>query len=91
MDKHLNSRDIELVALGAALACNCVHCVEYHIQQARKVGLSDGEIREAIGQADKVRLISMRKAMNAALNKFGEVASETISCAEIMNDLNKHD
>ena len=32
----LSLRDRELVALGAALASNCVPCIEFHVPAARK-------------------------------------------------------
>lgn len=57
----------ELVALGAALGSNCVPCVEYHIPEARKAGLADGQIEEAIQLADKVRQVPARKVLRAAL------------------------
>ena len=40
---ELSRREQSLVALGAAIASNCVPCVEYHIPGARRVGLSDDE------------------------------------------------
>ena len=40
----LESRERELVALGAALASNCIPCIKFHIHEGRKVGLSDEEI-----------------------------------------------
>lgn len=64
---HLSPRDRELVALGAALGSNCVPCVEYHIPQARKAGLSDSEIAEAIRLSDKVRQVPARKVLDVAL------------------------
>lgn len=65
MDK-LNSAERELVALGAALGSNCVPCIEYHIPEARKAGLTDRQINEAIGLADKVRQVPARKVLAAA-------------------------
>ena len=52
---HLTPRERELVALGAALGSHCVPCIEYHIPEARKTGLSDAQISEAIRLADRVR------------------------------------
>ena len=63
----LTDRDRELVALGAALGSNCVPCVEYHVPEARKAGLTDAEIQEAIQLADKVRQVPARKVLEAAL------------------------
>jgi len=45
---ELSFRDRELVALGAALASNCEPCVEYHVAEAQKAGLTGGEIAAAI-------------------------------------------
>ena len=63
----LTPRERELVALGAALASNCVPCIEYHIPEARKAGLADSQIAEAIRIADKVRQVPARKVLNVAL------------------------
>jgi 4-carboxymuconolactone decarboxylase len=63
----LSPRDRELVALGAAMGSNCVPCVEYHIPESRKIGLSDAEIHAAIQHADEIRQVPARKTLQAAL------------------------
>jgi 4-carboxymuconolactone decarboxylase len=63
---ELNNREQSLVALGAAIASNCVPCVEYHIPGARKAGLGDIEIGEAVRIADKVRRVPARTVLEAA-------------------------
>ena len=74
----LNPRERELVALGAAMGCNCVPCIEYHIPEARKAGLNDSQISEAINLADKVRQVPARKVLTAARQMLpNPVASET--------------
>ena len=72
----LTPRDRELVALGAAMGSNCVSCVEYHIPESRKVGLSDPEIHEAIQHADKIRQVPARKTLQAALKLLPSAANE---------------
>ena len=62
----LTQRERELVALGAAIASNCVPCIEHHIPEARKAGLSDAQISDAIQLADKVRQVPARKVLDAA-------------------------
>lgn len=62
----LNPRERELVAIGAAMGSNCVPCIEYHIPQARKAGLEDRQISEAISLADMVRQVPARKVLAAA-------------------------
>ena len=62
----LTFRDRELVALGAALASNCVPCIEFHVPEARKAGLTDAEIAEAIELADKIKRVPAGKPLDAA-------------------------
>lgn len=74
----LNPRERELVALGAAMGSNCVPCIEYHIPQARKAGLEDRQISEAISLADMVRQVPARKVLAAAQRLLPDpVDSET--------------
>jgi len=72
----LNSRERELVAIGAALASNCVPCIEFHIQAARKAGLSDAEISEAIELADKVKRVPADKVLEAASRRLSVAGDE---------------
>lgn len=63
---HLTPRDRELVAIGAAMGSNCVPCIEHHIPEAKKAGLSGAEIAEAICLADTVRQVPARKVHETA-------------------------
>jgi len=65
--KGLSKRERELTAIGAAIASNCVPCIEYHIPQAGRVGMSDSEIREAVELADKIRRVPADKVTKTAL------------------------
>jgi len=76
MDR-LTGAERELVALGAALGSNCVPCIEYHIPEARKAGLSNQQIDEAIRLADKVRQVPARKVLAAALGMLPEAGAGT--------------
>lgn len=68
----LNHRERELVALGAAMGSNCIPCIEYHIPEARKAGLTDAQISEAIRLADKVRQVPARKVLSTAQRMLPE-------------------
>lgn len=63
---QLSPRDRELVALGAAVAANCIPCVEYHIPKAREAGLTDAELTEVLALADTVRQVPADKVLAAA-------------------------
>jgi 4-carboxymuconolactone decarboxylase len=80
---ELTKREIELVALGAAIASNCVPCVEYHIPEARKAGLDDGQIKAAFYVADRVRRVPARKVLQAATARLEDQSSPaTCACPE---------
>jgi len=74
---ELNDRERELVAIGASIASNCVSCIEHHVPEARKAGLGDGQIREAIRIADVVRRVPSRKVLQAARASLEETSSGT--------------
>ncbi len=73
--KELNLRENELVALGAAIASNCVPCIEYHIPAARKAGLTDAQILEAVLLADKIKQVPARKVLDAAKDLLNQAAN----------------
>jgi 4-carboxymuconolactone decarboxylase len=73
----LTTKERELVALGAALASNCVPCIEYHVPEARKAGLTDQQISEAIQLADNVRQVPARKVLDTAVGLIGKAPVAT--------------
>jgi AhpD family alkylhydroperoxidase len=62
----LSYKEKELAAIGAAVASNCIPCLEYHIPAARKAGLSDAQIRAAVELAEKVRRVPVEKVLQTA-------------------------
>jgi AhpD family alkylhydroperoxidase len=89
---QLNPRERELVALGAALASNCIPCIEHHIPLARKLGLTDFQIREAVQLADQVRQVPAKNvlaAANQALDGSSEKRAPLPPAAQCA-DLGKH-
>ena len=65
---RLSDKEKELVRIGAAMGSNCIACIEYHIPQARKAGLSDDQIRLAINIAKGVKKVPADMVLEAALN-----------------------
>jgi AhpD family alkylhydroperoxidase len=66
-----------LGSLGAAIASNCVPCAEFHIAEARKLGLTDSQIVEAVRLGDKVRQVPARKVLRVALALLNETPEAT--------------
>lgn len=77
---NLSNKEHELVALGAAIASNCVPCAEFHITEARKLGLSDSQLVEAVRLADRVRQVPAQKVLRVALALLNETLDAT--CAD---------
>ncbi|GMA99136.1 carboxymuconolactone decarboxylase family protein [Pelosinus sp. IPA-1] len=50
-----DKRTVELIALGASVAVNCQPCLQFHINEALKVGITELEIKEAIQVGRTVR------------------------------------
>lgn len=83
---ELTARDRALVGLGAALASNCIPCVEHHLPNARKAGLTDEEIQQALSLADSIRQVPARRVLARAteLLSVPAVAGEApASCSVI--------
>jgi AhpD family alkylhydroperoxidase len=56
----------ELVALGAAVAANCVPCFRYHFDQARKAGVAREDIAQAVATARKVKTAAAEEILQLA-------------------------
>ncbi len=82
----LTAVERELVALGAAIGSNCVPCIQHHIPEAKKAGLSGAQIREALRLADRVRQVPAAKVLAVAMELIGEgdKIPAAKSCAEVM-------
>ena len=75
----LTTKERELVAIGAAIRSNCIPCVEYHIPEAKKTGLSDKQIFTAIQIADKVKKVPAQKVFKAALQLLEKDGNNKLS------------
>lgn len=67
----LDVKTRELVAIGAAVVANCRPCLDYHAQEARKAGVSNGEMADAAAIARMVR--------KAVAENMDEYAGEKLS------------
>lgn len=45
----------ELVAIGAAIACNCDPCFKYHFREAMKLGVPRADVALAVATARQVK------------------------------------
>lgn len=71
----------ELVALGAAIAANCEPCFKYHYDQARKLGVSELDMRHAVDLAQKVKDTPAGHMLTLAERYLGAPTAATQSAA----------
>jgi len=77
----------ELVAIGAAITANCEPCFKYHYDQARKLGVSKGDMARAVATAQRVKdtpakaiLDLAERYVGATLVGSGGAAASQSSC-----------
>ncbi len=74
--KKLTFKERELVALGAAIGSNCIPCVEYHVPNAKKAGLNNDQITNAIEIAKSVKAVPADKVLATALELVKKTEEE---------------
>ena len=62
----LDERTKELVALGAAVAGNCLPCLMYHFKKCEEIGVSSEDIAEAVEMAKTVKEVPIKKIAELA-------------------------
>ncbi len=71
----------ELVAIGAAIGANCEPCFKYHYDQARKLGVSNMDMRYAVDLAQKVKDTPARAMLTLAERYLGPATASTTAKA----------
>ncbi len=71
----------ELVAIGAAIGANCEPCFKFHYDQARKLGVSDLDMRYAVDLAQKVKDTPARNMLALAERFLGAATPDTAAKA----------
>ncbi len=74
----MNEKTRELIAIGASVSSHCMPCLEYHLVQARALGIGEDEIRIAIEvglQVEKSASTGMKQSITSILNQTKTNAS----------------
>jgi AhpD family alkylhydroperoxidase len=51
---HLDAKTRELIALAVAISLRCDGCITIHSAEAKKLGVTEGELAEALGVATAI-------------------------------------
>ena len=67
----LSERELEMIAIGAAIGGNCIPCLEWHYGKCIELGFTKEEMQEAFAMAKTVKEMPNKKIYETAkkLNK----------------------
>lgn len=71
----MEERTKVLICLGAATAANCIPCFEHYFDKAKTVGLTYGDIQEAVDLASQVKKgahLALKNRINSAMDREKE-------------------
>ncbi|MGF1908680.1 carboxymuconolactone decarboxylase family protein [Vibrio kasasachensis] len=69
-NEHLDRRTELLVGLSAAMAMNCLPCTRYYLNEAKKVGITRGEISDVTAKVMAVAAGQKKLQMQEVLRKY---------------------
>lgn len=73
--KHLDAKTRELIALAVAVTTRCDGCIAFHAAEAKKIGVTNEEVSEALGVAINLNagaaLVYSTHVLDA-MNQFGQ-------------------
>jgi 4-carboxymuconolactone decarboxylase len=79
----LDPKKGELIAIAASVVAKCQPCLDYHVEEARKAGASDSDMRNAVSIARMVRKAgdeNMDKYTDEKLGTAPENAAPSACC-----------
>lgn len=82
MEKVIDERTEELIAVGVAYAINCVKCMKVHKKAAREAGVSPEEMNAALCVAESVVSGARRVSKAEAENIFNSKVIDNRCCPE---------
>ena len=70
----MDEKQTILTSIAAAIACNCIPCYEHYWMKAKRAGISNDEVLEAVAIGEKVKsgaAMSIKGTVNGILS--GEI------------------
>jgi len=66
----------ELIAIGAAVACNCEPCFKFHYDKSRKLGITESDMVKAVETGKMVKEASASNILDLAYKHLHVSACE---------------
>jgi len=79
----MDEKTKELIALGASVTAHCQPCVKYHLAVARKLGISEELIQEAIAVGQMVERGAGSAMRDFLVEQSCKSVSEECCCSSV--------
>lgn len=73
----LDPKTRELISIAASVVAKCQPCLDYHMEEARKAGTSNLDMRDAVSIARMVRKAGEENMDNYTDEKLGAAPEQT--------------
>jgi AhpD family alkylhydroperoxidase len=89
-DPVLGDKDQEIIAVGASVASGCLPCIKFHLRAAAGAGAGEGDIRQAVSDATRVRMTAtgiMARAGGLTRAEWSPVIPEPAGAPSMLREL----
>ncbi|MBA2862828.1 carboxymuconolactone decarboxylase family protein [Methanococcus maripaludis] len=83
--KHIDPKTAELISIAVVSALGCDHCIEFHIEAAKKMGITEEQIMTAVliaGSLSNAAVLSKSTRAIQKVNNTLKYNENSISCPE---------
>ncbi|WP_459202181.1 carboxymuconolactone decarboxylase family protein [Methanococcus sp. CF] len=83
--KHIDPKTAELISVAVVSALGCEHCIEFHIEAAKKMGISEEQIMTAVLIAGSLSNSAVLSKSTRALQKVNNMLKydeNSLDCPE---------
>ena len=81
----LEEKTENLIAIGAAVASNCIPCFEHIYEKAITSGISSAEIQRATDVAEQVKAGAQKAISNSVEELVGHKNTKGLACSGVAN------
>jgi AhpD family alkylhydroperoxidase len=74
----LSNRETALISIGVSVGVNCMPCLQHCVAEAKKIGISEQEMRDAVNVGKVVR--------NGAINRMNRYIDELLAGESIASE-----
>ncbi|MBP2143963.1 AhpD family alkylhydroperoxidase [Methanococcus voltae] len=74
--KHLDAKTVELISIAVVAALGCEHCIDFHIDAGKKMGITDEQIMTAVMVAGSLANSAVLSKATRSMQKINQFYGE---------------